>query len=1299
MFYSQFILAKKGPLGTIWIAAHLERKLRKNQVADTDIGVSVDSILFPDVPIALRLSSHLLLGVVRIYSRKVNYLFDDCSEALLKVKQAFRSAAVDLPPEESKAPYHSITLPETFDLDDFELPDNDIFQGNYVDHHISSREQITLQDNMDGIGYSTSKFGLDERFGDGDASGLDLDEELFLDKIGSSGQADESGDPQASVQPMTPLKLDEHPQERTNSETMVDVVEDADVMDYAQAPCTPGLVEEPNFSNVQEASACDDHLEAEDHLMESNVKENAKNVTSEDKQEADWCSRDDVNSTANPWMPPDENGYHSGGLEIEQIKPHEESPCMEAAFEPVKYDKPSSVSKPSSDLSNQVKAVNQASELVDKINKESVVPAREDLQNEVVNNDKSNFPSANEPGDGPQGPSEIVMEDSAQNTFGLTTTCQQVCEVVTLTDQASIGVEGPVSVEDSAQNGGQCSKMEDSAQNTSGLTTNCQQVSEVVTLTDQASIGVEGPVSMGNAGDLDKSCPDASEIGSKDLGSCSENPETQAYQEPKHSNILNPDVHEDMASTGTQFRSSNLEQPHIPNSRCGMSMNPDFQSDTAALGSLEISGREETATLGEACHATDDSEQISKENHVEGQVDTIHSEDGQVDNLNNSVEADLPAPEKLLSVIAGHADIHTDILAEASPRDLVGLDEDDTGSKVYSGKKRSLTESTLTEHGLNSVESSRMVRAKRTAESVPDDDDLLSSILVGRRSSVLKVKPTPVVYEVTSVKRARSAPRTGTAKRKVLMDDTMVLHGDMIRQQLMNTEDVRRVRKKAPCTRPEISMIQKQHLEDEIFLEPIFTGLSIELASLHSQEYDLSGIRICQNDVNGDSLDTVAEPNFHNDENNAFVEDAAELRLASHNDENGMNRDIRKDEGSSGPNVAEQSGIGAKSELLADKNNEVAGHSEVLVDESMLETSHAPSVEVNICQEQMYPTNDGVEPDVSHQELLQDVVELETSDKYADAVNPAVIEGVVSSSIIDHTSGDMDDVPAGMLQPASLNETNETNSSVNVDLPVTLPDQKIDAPFVELDISVVDVSNEKAIGTDEVTEKNGDIIVEDETEPGTLFNVLSEVAGHGASVELLPDSNHGVLECNVQGETDNVLTGEQPTEGSYLEQSNVHLEDGFLNNDENPIQKDGCLPNMTDAEIASLDLHDRDGLDYSAPVNDTEFLNVDDEEVAEIADDYMPDAEDTRLTENSGWSSRTRAVSKYLQTLFEKEAECGRKSLSMDNLLIGKTRKEASRMFFEALVLKTRDYIHVEQRNPVDDITIKPRMKLKKSNF
>ena len=35
---------------------------------------------------ALRLSGQLLLGVVRLYSRKAKYLLDDCNEALLKIK-------------------------------------------------------------------------------------------------------------------------------------------------------------------------------------------------------------------------------------------------------------------------------------------------------------------------------------------------------------------------------------------------------------------------------------------------------------------------------------------------------------------------------------------------------------------------------------------------------------------------------------------------------------------------------------------------------------------------------------------------------------------------------------------------------------------------------------------------------------------------------------------------------------------------------------------------------------------------------------------------------------------------------------------------------------------------------------------------------------------------------------------------------------------------------------------------------------------------------------------------------------
>ena len=43
-------------------------------------------------------------------------------------------------------------------------------------------------------------------------------------------------------------------------------------------------------------------------------------------------------------------------------------------------------------------------------------------------------------------------------------------------------------------------------------------------------------------------------------------------------------------------------------------------------------------------------------------------------------------------------------------------------------------------------------------------------------------------------------------------------------------------------------------------------------------------------------------------------------------------------------------------------------------------------------------------------------------------------------------------------------------------------------------------------------------------------------------------------------------------------------------------------------------------------------------------------------------------MGKYLQTIFDKEAENGKNVVVADKLLAGKTRKEASRMFFETLV-------------------------------
>lgn len=52
---------------------------------------AADNIINPTVPLALRVSGHLLLGLVRIYSRKVKYLMSDASEALVKIKMVRRT--------------------------------------------------------------------------------------------------------------------------------------------------------------------------------------------------------------------------------------------------------------------------------------------------------------------------------------------------------------------------------------------------------------------------------------------------------------------------------------------------------------------------------------------------------------------------------------------------------------------------------------------------------------------------------------------------------------------------------------------------------------------------------------------------------------------------------------------------------------------------------------------------------------------------------------------------------------------------------------------------------------------------------------------------------------------------------------------------------------------------------------------------------------------------------------------------------------------------------------------------------
>jgi len=145
MFYADTILSKKGKLALVWLAAHWEKKLTKHQITSTDLTKAVESIIGPDeVPMALRLLGHLLLGVCRLYSRKIKYLLQDSNEALTKIKMAFRPDTVDQLQETSTvASFASITLrPESIQLAFY---DDTIMTLPQIDEYTVPSETITMQ--------------------------------------------------------------------------------------------------------------------------------------------------------------------------------------------------------------------------------------------------------------------------------------------------------------------------------------------------------------------------------------------------------------------------------------------------------------------------------------------------------------------------------------------------------------------------------------------------------------------------------------------------------------------------------------------------------------------------------------------------------------------------------------------------------------------------------------------------------------------------------------------------------------------------------------------------------------------------------------------------------------------------------------------------------------------------------------------------------------------------------------------------------------------------------------------------
>ncbi|CAM8985521.1 unnamed protein product [Rhodiola kirilowii] len=174
MFYSQCLLSRKGPLGAVLVAAYCHSRLKKAQVITTDIPSSVTKIIEDGFQaFTYRILGYLLLGVVRIYSCKVDYVLLDCNQMHLKAKQLLAVKQKEVQESSMIALNRSITLPESLELDKFLFEDTGVERRE----HVLPEEEIMLKDLWANV--ATLKFSPNENQLRGEGGFIDL--ETFSD--------------------------------------------------------------------------------------------------------------------------------------------------------------------------------------------------------------------------------------------------------------------------------------------------------------------------------------------------------------------------------------------------------------------------------------------------------------------------------------------------------------------------------------------------------------------------------------------------------------------------------------------------------------------------------------------------------------------------------------------------------------------------------------------------------------------------------------------------------------------------------------------------------------------------------------------------------------------------------------------------------------------------------------------------------------------------------------------------------------------------------------------------------------
>ncbi|KAF7488886.1 Double-strand-break repair protein rad21 -like protein [Sarcoptes scabiei] len=157
MFYIPEILSRKGPLSIVWLAAHFEKKLTKNQIMEANVAEIIDLVMNSNIKISLRITCDLIIGICRINKYQNKFLLNESEYWIGRVEtfagrfstikdrhqiKSKRSTRIDLP-ETDSVDILTLNVPEIFDYFDLNLPDVNVPQQQQP---IVSKRSITIDE-------------------------------------------------------------------------------------------------------------------------------------------------------------------------------------------------------------------------------------------------------------------------------------------------------------------------------------------------------------------------------------------------------------------------------------------------------------------------------------------------------------------------------------------------------------------------------------------------------------------------------------------------------------------------------------------------------------------------------------------------------------------------------------------------------------------------------------------------------------------------------------------------------------------------------------------------------------------------------------------------------------------------------------------------------------------------------------------------------------------------------------------------------------------------------------------------